>query len=138
MNEQPNTRTVLQGYAFFSQGDIASLLNLYTEDIEFNIPGPLLIPYSGVSRGKEEVSTFFAKIHEAVEFERFEAQECIEQGDTVVALGYAKARARATGKTEEEEWAHVLRMRDGKVAHFQVFTDTAAVAQAFQRSNQMA
>ncbi|GAB3300173.1 nuclear transport factor 2 family protein [Hymenobacter humi] len=139
MNEQQNTQVAQEGYALFSKGDIANLLKLYTEDIEFIVPGSAaLIPYAGVYRGKEEVGRFFAKLHEAMDFERFEVQECIAQGDTVVALGYGKGHVRATGQPMEEEWAHVLRLRDGKVAHFQVYTDTAAVGQAFQRSSHMA
>ena len=139
MNEQQNIRAVQEGYAFFNKGDITNLMNLYTEDIEFIIPGPAqVIPFAGVYRGKEQVATFFAKLNEAMEFERFEVVECIAQGDTVVALGYDKGRARSTGQPNEEEWAHVLRMRDGKVERFQVYTDTAATVQAFHPSNQMA
>ncbi|MBF9239304.1 nuclear transport factor 2 family protein [Hymenobacter sp. BT683] len=139
MNEQQNTQTVQEGYDLFVKGDISNLLNLYTEDIEFIYPGMAsLVPYAGVFRGKEEVAKFFAKVSEAIDFERFEVQECIAQGDAVVALGYSKGHVRSTGQPEEEEWAHVLRMRDGKVAHFQAYTDTAAVAQAFQRSSHMA
>ncbi|GAC1372921.1 MAG: nuclear transport factor 2 family protein [Hymenobacter sp.] len=139
MNEQQNTHVVQEGYAHFSQGDIPGLLNLFTDDIEFIIPGPSqVIPFAGVYRGKEQVAAFFAKLHDAMDFERFEAQEYIAQGDRVVALGYSKVHVRATGKPNEEEWAHAFLMRDGKVARLQEFTDTAATVQAFQSSKQMA
>jgi ketosteroid isomerase-like protein len=139
MNEQQNTQTVQAGYELFGKGDIPNLLNLYTDDVEFIIPGAApAIPYAGVYRSKEAVATFFTNLHEAMEFERFEPVEYIAQGDKLVALGYSKGRVRATGQSEEEEWAHVFQMRDGKVSRFQVYTDTAAVAQAFQRSSQMA
>ncbi|MDB5268490.1 MAG: hypothetical protein JWP58_1530 [Hymenobacter sp.] len=139
MNEQQNTQIVQAGYELFGKGDIPNLLKLYTEDIEVIIPGASQgIPYAGVYRGKEAVATFFTKLHEAMEFERFEPTEFIAHGDKLVALGYAKGQVRATGQFEEEEWAHAFQMRDGKVSRFQVYTDTAAVAQAFQRSSQLA
>src|SRR5690349_5456345 len=104
MNEQQNTETVQAGYALFGKGDIPNLLKLYTEDIEFIIPGsPQAIPYAGIYRGKEAVATFFRKLNEAVEFERFEPTDYIAQGDRLVALGYGKAQVRATGHSEEEE-----------------------------------
>jgi ketosteroid isomerase-like protein len=139
MNEQQNTKTVQDGYAFFGKGDIPNLLKLYTDDIEFIVPGPKeVVPFAGVYRGKEQVANFFATLHDSMDFERFEPIQFIAQDDTVVAVGYGKARARSTGNTQEEEWAHVFRIRDGKVARFQVFTDTAAVVKAFQPSKQMA
>jgi uncharacterized protein len=139
MNEQQNTQTVQAGYELFGKGDIPNLLKLYTDDVEFVIPGASqAIPYAGIYRGKEAVATFFTKLHEAMEFERFEPVEFIAQGDKLVALGYAKGQVRATGHSEEEEWAHVFQLRDGKVSRFQVYTDTAAVAQAFQPSSQLA
>jgi ketosteroid isomerase-like protein len=139
MNEQQNTQTVQNGYALFGKGDIPGLLKLYTDDVEFIIPGPTdLVPFAGVYRGQEQVATFFAALNEAVEFERFEPQNFIAQGDAVVAVGYGRGHARASGHPYEEEWAHVFQMRDGKVARFQVYTDTAATVQAMQPSAQLA
>ena len=139
MNEQQNTQTVQQGYAFFNSGDIPNLLKLYSEDIEIIIPGPAdIIPFAGVYRGQEQVVSFFGKLHEAMDFERFEPLDYIAQGDKVVVVGYNKGHVRATGQPTEEEWAHVFQMRDGKVARFQVFSDTAVTASAFQASKTMA
>ena len=139
MQAQENTQTVQAAYALFSKGDIPNLLALFSDDIEFIVPGaPALIPYAGVYRGKEAVATFFARLHEAVDFERFEPMEYLAQGESVVALGYGKARVRATGQSTEEEWAHVFRLREGKVGRFQEYTDTAALVQAFQGSHQLA
>jgi ketosteroid isomerase-like protein len=133
MNKEQNVQVVQEGYELFNKGDIPNLLKLYTEDIEFIVPGPSdIIPYAGVYRGLEQVATFFSKMHDVIVFERFEPVEYIAQEDKIVVLGYSKARIRANDQTEEEEWAHAFVMRDGKVSRFQVFTDTAATSQAFQ------
>jgi ketosteroid isomerase-like protein len=139
MNEQRNTQTVQEGYSLFNKGDIPNLLRLFTDDIEIIIPGtPDVIPYAGVYRGQEQVTTFFTKLHQAVQYERFEAQELIAQGNKVVALGYSKGQIRSNGQIIEEEWAHVFELQGEKVSRLQVFTDTAAVVQAFQTNKKMA
>lgn len=133
MNEQQNVQVVQEGYALFNQGDIPNLLKLYTEDVEFIVPGPSdIIPYAGVYRGLEQVADFFSKVHDAIVFDRFEPVDYIVQEDKVVVLGYSKARVRANDQPHEEEWAHAFVMREGKVSRFQIFTDTAATSQAFQ------
>ncbi len=60
MNEQENLRVAQEGYAAFARGDIQALLNLYTEDVEYVIPGaPNIIPYAGTYRGHDQVAQFF-------------------------------------------------------------------------------
>ena len=139
MNEQQNTQKVAEGYALFNSGDVPNLLKLYSEDIEFIIPGPTnVIPFAGVYRGQDQVATFFTKLHEAMNFERFEPLDYIAQGDKVVVVGYNKGHVRATGQPTEEEWAHVFQLHDGKVTRFQVFSDTAVTVSAFQARKTMA
>ncbi|QDA60922.1 nuclear transport factor 2 family protein [Hymenobacter jejuensis] len=139
MNEQQNTQTVQEGYALFGKGDIPNLLNLYTDDVEFIIPGSAeTVPFAGVYRGKEQVATFFAKLHDAIDYERFEPQNYIAQGDRLVVLGFSKGKVRATGRTDEEEWAHSFIMQDGKVARFQAYLDTEASMKAFRSNRDMA
>jgi ketosteroid isomerase-like protein len=49
----------------------------------------------------------------------------------VVALIYAEATVRSTGRRISQDEAHVWTFRDGKVARLQLFQDTAAGAAAF-------
>ena len=58
--------------------------------------------------------------------------EFVAQGDTVVALGHYRATAKATGKQFDSPFAMVFTIRDGKIAEFREFTDSAAVNAAFQ------
>ena len=132
MNEQENLRVVQEGYAAFGRGDIPALLNLYTEDVEYVIPGaPNIIPYAGTYRGPDQVAQFFSLLADAVEFEQFEPQQFIAQGDSVVVLGRGRGRVKVTGHSFAEEWAHALTLREGKVTRFQAYNDTAAVVLAF-------
>ena len=63
---------------------------------------------------------------ENLEFNEFAPREMIEQGDTVVVLGTLSGRAKKTGKSVKNEWAHVFKYKQGKVVYFQEYIDTAA------------
>ena len=121
-----------EGYAAFGRGDIPALLNLYTEDIEYVIPGPPnIITYAGTYRGTEQVAQFFSLLNEAIDYEQFEPREFVAQGDKVVVLGHDRGRVKPTGHSFEERWAHVVTLRDGKVTRFEAYNDTAAIVAAF-------
>ena len=74
----------------------------------------------------QEIANFFTRVNENLEFSEFSPREMIEQGDTVVVLGTSSGRARTTGKTVTDDWAHVLKYSQGKVVFFQEYVDTAA------------
>jgi len=138
-NEQLGVRTnaeVVQGtYEAVGRGDIPALLDLLTDDVEWTFRGPSMIPFSGTRRGREGVVEFFSLVGENLEFQEFEPREFVAQGDTVVVLGFERSLVKLTGRTFEQEWAHVYRLRDGKVATFLALEDTAAHAVAFDATS---
>ncbi len=91
MDDRTNTAVVQQAYAAFGQGDIPAFLSLLTDDVEWSLPGPSVIPWAGTRHGQEGVTEFFSSIGETLEFERFEPREFVAQGDTVVVLGYERS-----------------------------------------------
>ena len=131
-NEQLGVRTnaeVVQGtYEAVGRGDIPALLDLLTDDVQWTFQGPSTIPFAGTRRGREGVAEFFSLVGENLEFQEFEPREFVAQGNTVVVLGFERSLVRPTGRTFEQEWAHVYKLRDGKVAEFLAFEDTAAHA----------
>jgi uncharacterized protein len=56
----------------------------------------------------------------------------IAQGDRVVVLGHYSGTAKATGKSMRAAFAHVWRVRDDKIASFDMYSDTALVRAALQ------
>lgn len=131
MTEQENTRRVQEAFAAFGRGDIPALLNALTDDVEWRVAGPREVPYAGLWRGRQQVEEFFKSLG-TVDIEQFEPQEFITQEDTVVVLGRERFRVKATGKAVENPWALVFRLRQGKIAQFRTYEDTAAVAAAFR------
>lgn len=133
MSETQNTRVVQEAYAAFGRGDIPALLGYMTDDIQWQpvIGTGTHVPFSGARTGKAGVAEFFKIVGETEDFQQFEPREFVAQGDTVVALGHYRAVTRSTGKVFDSPFAMVFTLRDGKVATFREFTDSAAVNAAF-------
>ena len=139
-NEQPqepgeghNVQVVQEIYAAFGRGDLPAMLAHVAEDIDWYVQGPPDVSaLYGRRRSREEVAQFFAAMAQEQDIEAFELQEFVAQGATVVVLGHYRARMKATGKTEETEFAHVHTFREGKVVRFREYADTAAAVAARQ------
>lgn len=128
MSAEKNISVVQALYAAFGRGDMATVMVGLTDDVEWVLPGPKeVIPFAGTHHGREAVAQFFLKMNETLEFEQLEPREFVAQGDKVVVLGHSRDRMKSTGRTIENEWAAVVTLRDGKVARYQIYEDTAAL-----------
>lgn len=125
-------RVVQQAYERFQRGDIPALLGMIAADCEWTLPAIEHVPFSGPRRGHAAVARFFEELMADQRPRRFEPQEFIAQGDQVVVLGHAIWDISSTGRSWEADFAHVFAVRDGKVASFREYTDTAAAAAAFR------
>lgn len=134
MNEQENTGIVRQAYENFKNGDISALLDSFSEDIDWHLPEMENVPFSGKHKGREGATAFFQSLAEAQDALSFNPQEFIAQGDKVVVLGDYSWRAKATGREFGSDWAHVWTVRDGKLAGFKEYTDTAAASNAHRKA----
>jgi FAD/FMN-containing dehydrogenase/ketosteroid isomerase-like protein len=132
INTQENKQVVMEGYQHYKNGEIQQLLDSYHEDAEWVTPESELIPFSGDFHGKSGIAQFFAKLDASVQAIRFEPGQFIAEGDKVVVTGEASWLAKPTGRTYDSSWVHVFTLRDGKVARFEAFYDTAASERAFQ------
>ena len=133
--EAANTKVVQDAYAAFGRGDIQALLGYMTDDIHWRpvIGTAAYVPFAGECSGKPAVAEFFRQVAATEEFEQFEPREFVAQGNTVVAIGHYRARTKSTGKTFDSDFVMVFTMRDGKVAAFREFADSAGINAAFTR-----
>lgn len=132
MSVQENTRLVQQAYESFQAGNIEALLSLLSDDVQWQLPEIENVPIAGRRQGPEQVAEFFATLANTQEVQAFEPQQFVAEGDQVVALGHYAWRIKSTGRMFESDWAHVFTVREGKIARFQEYTDTAAEASAYK------
>lgn len=133
MNEVLNAQLVQNAFAAFARGDVASLVDMTTEDVDWQpIKGidRSQVPTAGQWAGRSGVAEFFQALGAQSEFTQFEPREYIAQGEKVVALGFYAATCRSTGKSYESEWAMVFTIREGKISAFREFMDTHSLVEA--------
>ncbi|HET6892212.1 MAG TPA: nuclear transport factor 2 family protein, partial [Pyrinomonadaceae bacterium] len=118
MSEQGNTNLAQQVYENFKRGDIKALLNLLSDDIEWQLPDIEIVPCAGKRRGHEQRGQFFASLVDTQEVQHFDPREFIAQGDKVVALGHYAWLVKSTGREFGGDFAHVFTVHNGKVVRF--------------------
>lgn len=130
---QDNVQQAQDTYAAFMRGDIAAVMEAMADDVEWVIPGPSDLPFTGTRRGKQAVQEWFGILGQNVAFQVFEPREYVAQRDMVVVLVHTEATALPTGRTYVNPEVHVLTYQDGKLARFQTYEDTAAIVAAFKQ-----
>ena len=92
-------------------------------------PGPQ-VPTSGERRGQAAVGEFFTQVAANATFSRFEPKAFIATGHKVVAFGPYTGTTSAK-KSLDSDFVMVFTLKNGKVAHFQEFCDSAAINVAY-------
>ena len=133
MDTQNNVRVIHTAYSHFKAGDINSLLQLMSNNIQWELPEVENVPFSGKRQGIEKVRDFFSKLLEVEESIEFNPMDFIAEGDRVVVLGNYKWRVKESDLQYQSDFAHVFTVQNGKVIAFREYMNTAAVAAAFSR-----
>ncbi|MBV8550280.1 MAG: nuclear transport factor 2 family protein [Acidobacteriaceae bacterium] len=132
MNAQENILLIRKVYEAFGRGDIQTILNNLTDDVDWISEGPSTVAYYGRMAGPEQVrQRFFDGLTGTQENMKLTMDEFVAQGDKVATLGRYKATVKATGKQFDTPVAHMFTIRDGKIARLVNLNDTAAVAEAY-------
>ena len=111
-------------YEAFGRGDVPAVLGGMADDIEwYEADG---MPYGGLHQGPEAVAQkVFGPITEDVADFAVTPEEFIASGDTVAAVVRYTGTGKATGGALNLPAVHVWDVRDGKLARFRQFIDTA-------------
>jgi ketosteroid isomerase-like protein len=127
--------TLIQSlYAAFGRGDIAAVIEGMAADVDWEVNGRHEdYPLIGRWNGSAEVRKFFQGIAEHEEAIEFSPQEFFAAEDRVFVLGHYAWKIRKTGRRVASDWVHIFTVRNGKVARFKEFMDTAQFAQAYRQ-----
>jgi len=116
-------------YERVGSGDLPGGLELVADDATWTEMESF--GHAGVYVGPDAVRDhIFMRI--GAEWEPFAlaVDEVLDAGSSVVGVGTYSGTCRATGKSFSARVVHLFRVRDGKIASFEQFTDTAAIAAA--------
>ena len=131
MSEQDSVAVVRRAYENFKGGDIGGILDSLTDDVDWRLPEMAHVPFAGGRSGRERVGGFFAELADSQESLSFEPREFVAQGDKVVALGSYRWRVKKNGREYGGDFAHAFTVRDGKIAGFHEYMDSAAADAAY-------
>ena len=124
MPTEANIEAARASYEAFAAGDMAHVMDAFSDDIEWVQPGHA--PVSGVHRGKAAVIALFATL--------------LQKGLAVRPLAFFGDGERVVVVTnvtlagEQADEVDLLTFRHGRVAHVQHIGDTMMLQRAFESS----
>lgn len=126
-----NSDIVKAIYAAFGEGNVPAVLGAFDAGIQWNEAESYLYadrnPYAGPQAVAEGV---FQRIASDVDGFTLGPEHFIDGGDTIVVEGRYRGTMKSTSARIDAQFAHVWRLRDGKVIRFQQYTDTKQWATA--------
>jgi hypothetical protein len=134
MASQDNVVLIKKMYAAFGLGDVQTILDSITDDVEWVNYGPSSIPYAGSWRGRSQVGEFFQAIGSSTTGGKVMPDTVVADSDTVMATGRYIATVRNNGAEIDVPIAHVFTIRNGKVSKWVGLSDTAKVVEAHTRA----
>ena len=88
-------------------------------------------PCAGTYHGADEiVKIVFMALGAQFDDYTFKLERLLDAGDNAIGIGDYTARHKQTGKAMAARVVHVWQVENGKVTHFEQFTDTLLVAQS--------
>ncbi|WP_202901336.1 nuclear transport factor 2 family protein [Chania multitudinisentens] len=110
---------------------LAMILELFAEDVEWDIPGNLeTVPWIGPRYDRKAVGAFHTELTAQIAPERFEIQRILADDETAVAFGELTSQVKATGRVIESPFAFILTSKEGKIVRYRMLEDSHAVAMA--------
>jgi hypothetical protein len=129
---RPNVDRLKQGYQALAERDIERVLDVFADDIKWEMPAAEGLPEKGSFYGKDEIAWMFRQRETAYgDGLQVEPTEFIASGDTVVVLGFYEGSPN--GNRFRVPYCTVCRFADGEVRRAQTIFDTAVVIEALGR-----
>jgi hypothetical protein len=114
-------------YAAMRSGNLDSLRGIASPHIRVWWNGPPdRVPWAGEHLGVDAAIAFFREVTDRLEVLRTTVIEQLEMPDAVVVFLDAHWRVKANGVEIRAKAVNVFRLRDGRVAGYEVYPDSAA------------
>ena len=129
MSADDNIKTIAHVYEAFGRGDVATILDAVTDDVDWAAEAASdAAPWYGVRHGRDAVAGFFAAFGATMEVEEFTPVSMAANDTDVHTVVRFQARSRGTGRPAAMNLHHFFRFRDGKIAYYRGSEDTAQTA----------
>lgn len=131
-SNRPILENAYQAWHKTKGGDTDCWLGIIAEDVTFgsSAEGETSLPFAGPHKGRAELNNYFAGLLGDWDMLHYTVHDYIEQGDRIVALVTTAWHNKKTGKSFEVAKADAWTFKNGKVAAFFEYYDTAKLARA--------
>jgi ketosteroid isomerase-like protein len=130
MPDQTNLHSVHAIFAAFARNDLTAALAMLADDVDWHNLGPESLGYTAPRRGRDQVREFFRQVDEIFSHEQFNPRDFIAQDDKVVVAGTELVSVKPDGNPFLNHWCMIFTFKDGKIARWRCYEDTAAVQAA--------
>lgn len=113
--------------------DSHGIQELFSEEIDWHVPGSDALPWTGRRTRREEVAPYFTTMWPHFAHGRSEVvmERVIVDGGDVVLLAVFTHTTAASGKEFTTPVAMHLEIEDGRIVRMHLYEDTLTVAEAF-------
>ena len=127
MTEQKNIQVVQQLLTALRRGDIPGVLDKLADEVQWRAWGPAESALGlETLYGKAQVRKFLAELKDR-DFQEFEPQEFVAQGEQVMVLGQASQPIQRNSQITPLDWVMVFELDGNKIVRYQ-YCDDAVVA----------
>jgi uncharacterized protein len=128
-----NIATIKTVYDGFGQGDVGTILDNVTDDVDWAAEAASdIAPWYGQRVGKDGVSSFFEAFAGSMTVQEFTPLSFAANDNEVMTLVRFRATSNATGREAAMNLHHYFRFRDGKIEYYRGSEDTAQTAAALR------
>lgn len=113
----------------FNSGDVERVAACFHPDFEGRV-APELSTEPDTYRGREGIQRYFESFRETFEQIRFDGEEFVDAGDSVVVSLCMSAIGKLTKIRVEQRNAAVWTVRDGKVVHIETYASFTSALEA--------
>lgn len=128
------TELVENYFAAFATGNIDAALELMTEDVIWHIDGSTHVSTVGLLAGRAQVRTWLESFPQNFQPQTFTIEQLIASDNTVVVHGHFRHSVISTGNAFSGDFVILFTLRDGLIARYQIFEDSASLSRAFDPS----
>jgi uncharacterized protein len=122
-------------YAARVVGNVEEIVKGMAPDVDFALAGdPGASPVVGRLCGSEKLRPQLAKLVDNFKFNAYEIASLVVEGSNAVVRARANITSAATGQTVDMELADFFTLKDGRVASFVPFCDTALAGKLAPKS----
>lgn len=121
----PTRQIVDKMFQAFSAQDVKAVVDTFTEDAVLIYHGTQVMP-AAKFKGKDGAQMFFEFNINALEVVFFNANQFIEEGNTIIVLGNEHFISKENGNHLKNSWVQVYTIKDGLIARMEEFATSAA------------